>query len=187
MHGTRVMAKFSNIPTGVSLYVTVNRYGKSTSEAVVVSTDANGAGPTTPLPATVTPTIGGVPVAMRQLTVVNGAAMAVWEVTAANAARMDELTFGVIVSYSSPGSFGTMNMQGSYAPLSTSGAASETEPLPRFNHTPITAFALFKSCVLEPVVIVESLAVPQTAVDPTPFRPSRSFATPARRPPGRSM
>jgi hypothetical protein len=71
---TPVMAKFSNIPAGVGLYVSVTRTGTSTSNAVLVSTDANGAGPINPLPATVTP-------GMRQLTVTNGTATAVWEVT----------------------------------------------------------------------------------------------------------
>jgi hypothetical protein len=74
------------------------------------------------------------------------------------------------VSYSSLASFGTMNMTGSYAPLSTSGAASETEPVPRFNHTSIGATAIFKACVAEPVVIVETLAVRPAAVDPNPFK-----------------
>jgi hypothetical protein len=124
----------------------------------------------TSLPATVTPTIGGTPVGMRQLTLTNGAAQAVWEVTAANAAVIDELIFGVVVSYPSLGSFGTVNMTGSYAPLSTSGTASETEPVPRFHHPPIGATAIFKACVAEPVVMVETLSVPPTAVDPTPFK-----------------
>ncbi len=155
--GTRLKAVFTNIPSGVSIYVsTVNVVGLTTAATTAVGNptavqvitetvpDANGTlALTTP---TNTTSAGAVP--YSQVTIVNGTGIAVWEVTQNNYTTNQNLDFGVFISYSaSPQTntpaAGPMSVNLSYAPNPTNGAfaaSSATDPtkvgiVPRFADT----------------------------------------------------
>jgi len=160
--GTRLKATFNNIPAGVNVWASLNNYGlaariASDMTAVLISGEA---GPivsqiaafndfVTPSGFSATVANGGFASAgtssAAQLAVVNGAATAVWEVTAANALSADSYFMAVWFSFTanaaqnSPAP-GTATVTGSFAPtpaglgVSNSAAAqtSQTLPIPRF-------------------------------------------------------
>ena len=145
--GTKLIARFNNVPAGVVLYVTVNQNGTSSpncttncpigivaASAKLVSTDINGANGSLPNSAVAATTSAGGGVA--PVTLSNGSGAAVWEVDGANAQAIDTLRFGVFVSYAAnpaanlPG-LGSSTINGTFAPLSTVVTAS-SGPIPRF-------------------------------------------------------
>ena len=68
-----------------------------------------------------------------QLQITNGSAMVVYEVVDSNPAVQESAqipTFITVSNAASPGTYG--GYQVSFAPLSTDGAASMTDPVPRF-------------------------------------------------------
>jgi hypothetical protein len=158
-YGTRLKATFSNVPSGVTLYVTTRdvnndfNIGNATAAAVeVVSETAVDSGsPGTPvLPQSsqvlaygLIPAIGLSPVVTNPTT---GVGEAVWEVIAANANAIDTVNFGVYISYtaaaaSNSPAAGTMTVTLSFAPTPSGGAftsttgaaASGTLTIPRFS------------------------------------------------------
>jgi hypothetical protein len=153
--GTRLKAVFSNIPSGVTVYVsTTNVVGNTTTpgtstaspfaQMVISETvpDANGqlafASPTT--------TVGGVGYA--PVSIVNGSGVAVWEVLTANYTQNENFDFGVLMSFTAGAGTNTptpgpMSVAMSLAPNPTNGAftasagaaASSSLPIPRFADT----------------------------------------------------
>jgi hypothetical protein len=168
---TRVAARFTNVPAGTRIFVTVNSVtgnsdmGSATAQATLISTDANGAGGAITVPGSgvlpvgipgttalsCTGIVGSASAAEVPLT--NGAGMAVWEVTAANSANIDTLFFLAAVAYAAntpnnlPG-LGQSSVTGSFAPFyaanSNANAASSSLPIPRFidNATPRSSFRI---------------------------------------------
>jgi len=134
--GTRLKAVFSNIPSGVSIYVSTlniqntttaytNTAGQAGAALVTSETvpDANGVVSL----ASVTNTVSTGTVGYTQLTVVNGSAVAVWEVTSNNYVTIQNFDFAMFISYSaSPGTgtpvSGPISVNMSYAPNPTNGA-----------------------------------------------------------------
>ena len=144
--GTRVTARFTNVPEGVRLFVSTtsvqqlatsnSNVGSNTAQAILVQSDPNGAGGTVSVGAGITPV--GIPgtttlsctglasaaAAEVSLTGTGNArsGMAVWEVTQANSANIDTLFFYLGVAYSAntpnnlPG-LGTSSVTGSFAPF----------------------------------------------------------------------
>jgi hypothetical protein len=111
--GTRLKASFQGIPAGAQLWV-----GISNGEAVLT---ANEVGALSPVASG--QTIGGIPAA--QLTVTNGAAIAVWEATGTSPNVIDTLDFPVWVVFpalSTPS--GTLTVNGALAPNPDNGAFS---------------------------------------------------------------
>jgi len=165
-HGTRLMARFANIPAGIVLYASVYPVLSSSTPSVtgawtattqpssvtaiqqarMVSTDANGAGAFSATIATNSSTIGGT-ASTAPITLNNGAGTAVWEVMNSDPLTTQTFEFGVAVSYTSnttsnlPG-LGTATVAGSFAPLSTVTTASSSAPIPRFADT-ATARTMF--------------------------------------------
>ena len=164
---TRVAARFNNLPEGIRLFVSTSNVAVtgSNASAILVSTDANGAGGTlstglgsTPVgvASTTTLTCGTSTPAAAELTIsgtgTGRSAIAVWEITDASSLTLDTLFFAVGVAFTAntpnnlPG-LGTSTVSGSFAPFyaagtsqtSGPGAASSTLPIPRFIDTPITA------------------------------------------------
>jgi len=158
-HGTRLMARFNNVPTGVVLYATVypvvsnsdpsiTSVGASNSlvgtspasiGARLVITDSTGAGVFSPVTRTnnsaANSSAGTAPITLN-----NGAGMAVWEVMSADPLRSEVFEFGIGVAYaantgSNLPALGTATVAGSFAPLSTVTTASTSAPLPRFADT----------------------------------------------------
>jgi len=159
-HGTRLMARFANVPTGVALYASVypvqtcadcGTSGRPAITGVVgpttatsaaarlVITDSNGGGAFSRATITNSSTFNSgaatAPIALN-----NGAGMAVWEVLNADPLTSQTFEFGVGVSYVAntannlPG-LGSATVAGSFAPLSTVTTASASAPLPRFADT----------------------------------------------------
>jgi len=163
--GTRLKAVFSNIPTGVGIWVTQNNIqangvalpsgstpgiigGTSTlSYAQLVIGETQSDSPSFPLSSSGSASIGAGTIV--PLTVTNGSAMAVWEMVNDNPNSIDTVNFGVYISYTAntanntppAPSSATVNL--SYAPTPTQGAftaaaggaASSSLPIPRFVDT----------------------------------------------------
>ncbi|MEN6536290.1 MAG: hypothetical protein ABFD89_21715 [Bryobacteraceae bacterium] len=127
--GTRFMAVFTNVPTGITLTAEGNFNIPSTGLTVqsVSGADENGNGGT----------VSGADIAFGT----GGTITFVWEVTAAPAdsiGRNEIVDFNVTPSWSisSPPAGGTtMTVRGNYAPISTITTASHSAPLPRFQDT----------------------------------------------------
>jgi hypothetical protein len=117
--GTRLMARFTNIPAGTSLSADLYERNVFPSRARLIATDSNGAGPFTPSDS-------------GQLTSVNGTAIAVWEVLLSDPRALETLDFGITISYSAGTSRGTAGASGSFAPLSSVFTASSSAAVPRF-------------------------------------------------------
>ena len=146
-YGTRVKAVISNIPAGVNVYVPLYNApppavpgGTATSPfaaLVTGETATDGTGQFPAVPGTFT--YGGLPAV--QLSVVNGSAMAVWEIVNATSYTLSTFDFPLLVSYAggvTPS--GSLTIAGSLAPNPDQGAfdaslahsASSDLPVPRF-------------------------------------------------------
>jgi hypothetical protein len=150
--GTRLKAVFTNVPVGVTLYVSTTQLGSSSANAaaILVEVAQSSEAAIDKVTALSSPSPYPVP-----LTGQNGAA--IWEVTGANQASIDTLQFGVYISYSPVAATATYpyglpqpsGMPGtlvnsvalSFAPESTGGTfntgnaetLSMTTPIPRFS------------------------------------------------------
>ncbi|MBE0659370.1 MAG: hypothetical protein IH602_16880 [Bryobacteraceae bacterium] len=139
--GTRLIARFSNIPTNVTLRVSnANTAATGGDSAWIVSGhDTNGYGGTIPMVAGTTTIItGGNSI---------GSGMAVWEITGADVGQIGQVWFTVSVTYTAnplPGLTDPNNpatVTGNYGPVSTVGvqATSATAGVPRFRDDPASA------------------------------------------------
>lgn len=173
--GTRLMARFTGVPSGVSLFVTITPVTEGTSSpsfaARLTAADGNGAGQFSPLPAAAGP--------YAQLTVVNGTAVAVWEVLESNPNDLEYVSFGVILSIpeNSP-TYGKMRLQGGVAPLTT-GSPGAAFAAPLFSALPpgrevaevrtcATLLSVASSCPLTPASVGQSYNIPVGATGGTP-------------------
>lgn len=145
--GTRLMARFTNVPAGVVLYASVygvtsnadpsiTGVGTSTSSFLrLVTTDANGGGSFSAATATNSTNPGHAPIALN-----NGAGFAVWEVMNSRPFEVETMEVAIAVAYVAntsnnlPG-LGTASVAGSFAPLSTVTTASTMNNQPRFADT----------------------------------------------------
>ena len=154
--GTRLMSRFTNLPAGIRLFVTTQPLNSASAltpsfAANLISTDANGAGASTPVLSSGTGNcpITGATAPIAEIPIVNGSALAVWEVTASSLSAPEKVSFGVVVAYnaappSSP-SIGSASASGTLGPISTTSAASDTAPRPRYDGTAITQPAVWKN------------------------------------------
>jgi len=156
--GTRLMARFTNVPAGVRLFVSVNNVGATGGNlAALVGTDSNGAD----LVDFGTSFLAGTSDAdfcsdrrgwtVREVTLdAARSGWAVWQVTAADPFQIGSLDFGVLVKYTAQtGSglpaLGTAVVNGTFAPLTTVFTASATAPVPRFvGDNPLNAFTIIR-------------------------------------------
>lgn len=123
--GTRLSARFSNVPANVTLTVPISGTSAGGDVAGLVASGTNGS--------TTSATTGVV-------TLTGGAGAAVWEVSASNPGAISTLTFTVSVAYTAnplPG-LGTATVAGNYAPIAATLVAS-TEAAPRFVENPQSA------------------------------------------------
>jgi hypothetical protein len=202
-YGTRLKAVFNNVPAGVRLFVsTTNVFNTNSSNptaplGTVTTTsfaqlvlsetagDANGFPPLT----TSTATVNGssINTAIAEIPVVNGTAMAVWEVVNTNPSALENFYFGVWTTFtanpgsnSPPAGSATVNM--SFAPTppiaftaSAGSAASSSLSVPRFVDTSsgqsVLSIALCNTVLLYPFVTNQGgfdtgLAIANTSTDP---------------------
>jgi hypothetical protein len=157
--GTRLMLQFSSVVAGTSVWVpTVVRLtsqlsGAVTGTAVLTSTDANGAGGFSAVSSVSggqvigcssnvtqsiscpSPTLNS---GLANVTTFNGAGIAVYEVLYSDAFNPEQLAIPVVIAYvANPGNNlpapGVQSqVTASFAPLSSVGTASTSDPIPRF-------------------------------------------------------
>jgi len=213
--GTRLVATFNNIPSGVSVYVsTTNVIGTTTgspatliqgngttSYAVLVAAEnaventASGGSNTPTVSQTGTSSNGGQGISTLtnkipyyQIPVVNGSAMATWEVVNTFPNLNETLSFEVWLSYTASPSTnspapGTMTVNLAYAPNPTSGlftataggTASSSLNIPRFADTStainVGTVTVCQTAILFPFVTNTNgfdtgLAIANTSTDP---------------------
>jgi len=193
-YGTRLKATFTNIPTGVRVFVSTTNnpatvpapvggsagnlapgaatYSSSLASLVTGETVVDGATP--PLVST---NIAG----LSEISITAGTGTAVWEVLNTNPNVVERLEFAVALSWTSntaqnqptPGT-STVNL--SFAPTATSGAASAILGIPRFAADsaaprPFFTFVVCRTILLYPYVTSApgfdtGLAVANTSQDP---------------------
>jgi len=192
--GTRLKAVFSNIPSGVSVFVSTTNVSTTTTlttagtlptASLLISEtvpDANG----TLALATSSSTQGQV--AYSPVTIVSGSGTAVWEVTGNNYTTNQNIDVGVYLNYTGNAGAGTplpgaLSVNMSYAPNPTQGAFSATNAtdptkvniIPRFADTSSAkVFAQINTCttvLMFPYVTTSSgfttgLAISNTSQDP---------------------
>ncbi len=188
-NGTKLVARFTNIPDTVKIYAAINNSvsGTALGSASLVATlqagsDPNGVGGLAATSLGNWAACGGATPAMAQIPVVNGAATAVWEVTASNANASEVAIFPISVAYiartasNQPG-IGTATVLGSFGPFyasPTGTTQSATLPIARFVDTGISASAFtVRICVtnlLFPFVSNQAgfdtgIAISNTSVD----------------------
>jgi hypothetical protein len=140
--GTRLIARFSNIPSNVTLSVSNNSTAATGGDVAYIVTghDTNGYGGTVQTGSTATTTVvtGGSSI---------GSGMAVWEITTADVGQIGQVWFTASVTYGAnplPGLTDPNNpatVTGNYGPVSTVGvqATSATAGVPRFKNDPASA------------------------------------------------
>jgi uncharacterized protein (TIGR03437 family) len=140
--GTRLLARFQNVPKDVLIWVTTRdvragttQFSETQPRAILTSADVNGLGDLTP----VKPSING----LAQIPVVNGTATAVWEVISANPVRLQDISFGVAISAqtASPAQ-GTVLVSAGMAPLAVKDGKNDSLPLFAGTAAPVPAFAV---------------------------------------------
>jgi hypothetical protein len=160
--GTRLMARFTDLPTGVRLFVTAGpSYGSSSSvQATLVQVSPSGViptlGPSVPIPLSgdttlFCPAVSGAGLSGVEIPVINGVATAVWEILDANQSVNETVNFGVAVAYAQelqtrPAAARTSVLM-SFAPAYPAGTASTASTIlaiPRFveNTTATDSFRL---------------------------------------------
>lgn len=150
--GTRLMARFTNVPAGIVLYASVYGVTSSSTPALtaaataatsalrLVSTDASGGGSFSAVSATNSSSESSLAIPSAPISLSNGAGTAVWEVVVANPFQVQDFEVAVSVAYVAntssnlPG-LGTASVAGSFAPLSTVTTASTSNLQPRFADT----------------------------------------------------
>lgn len=141
--GTRIIARFTNIPVGVTLYAGL-KVGSGVLSASLAVADATGGGPFNPAPGG--SFFGG---AYAPLSIVAGTAFAVWEVLDSNPLQIEQLNIPFVVAYPLGAAAGTATLSVSLAPVTTVTTMSGTAPVPRFvdTGTARTAFTI-STCAL---------------------------------------
>jgi len=158
--GTRLTARFTNVPAGVVLYASVYGVGSSSdtgpngtalitsastaanSLVRLVTTDANGGGAFSAVAATNSSSANSLVIPTAPITLSNGAGMATWEVMTSNPFTVQTVEVGVSVAFVAntsnnlPG-LGTASVSGSFAPQSTVTTASTSNNQPRFADTSV--------------------------------------------------
>ena len=131
---TRLMARFTQVPSGVRLYVTTSQIPQSQwpeAAARLVATDINGVGTYTETAATTTVNVNGTPIGIAPVILNGGSGTTAWEITGATSLSADQYVFGLVVAYVAPVA-GRTSPGAMYVPLATTMSANATAPVPRF-------------------------------------------------------
>jgi hypothetical protein len=201
--GTRLKATFTGVPSGVRIFVSTSNINNSASvvadptpgsslyngganaisyaQAINGETSSDGSGGIGSAPPLLTSTdtsSGGIP--LVEVVLSGGAGSAVWEVINTNPNSNETFTFGYWIGVASNTSTntplpGTYNVNLSYAPTTTSGAASSSLGIPRFADTSTASkFLTINVCrtiLLFPYLVNEigldtGIAIANTTQDP---------------------
>jgi len=192
--GTRLKAVFTNIPSGVSVFVSTTNVQNTTSSAVTGVTNPTASllisetVPDTNNPATASASSTQGNVGYSPVTIVNGTGIATWEVLSNNYTTNQNFDFGVFLNYTGNAGGGTpapgpLSVSQSFAPTPTNGAFSASSAavptsvnlIPRFADTSTArTFAQINICqtvLLFPFVTTATgfetgLAISNTTQDP---------------------
>ena len=171
--GTRLIARFSNVPANVTISVPTTSITNSDGDTAVIQyASTNGS----------TVDSAGV------VALTGGAGAAVWEITTSNPGAISAITVPVSVKYVAnplPG-LGTATVTGNYAPTTTVFTASYSEPVPRFVDNPQSATTFtINSCktnLLFPFLTNQAgfdsgVVISNTSLDPFSTVPQRGPCT----------
>lgn len=162
--GTQLLLRFTNVPAGVSIYVstTPSQYGTSADAWATLVSPTTGTTFSSPIcsltttstsAGTVTDANGGT-LTMRPLAISGNTASATWEVAelagirvGQNPTAVDSLSFAVQIRFTANTSAGLPGLtagtaaavNGAFAPISTVDFANTSAPVPRFLDRPIGA------------------------------------------------
>jgi hypothetical protein len=153
-YGTRLKATFSNVPSGVSLYVstrdvtndfnsgfnTANGYSSAQANLVLSETAADSGTTVTSIPAaSQTSTYGffntntalAIPISPVAINTATGTGLAVWEVINTNPNQLDTIDFALYITYSANAAAnspapGSFSVTLSFAPTPSGGAFTST-------------------------------------------------------------
>ena len=202
--GTRLKATFTGVPAGVRIFVSTTNINNSASAVIdpvpgsslyngganaisyavaingETSSDGTGGVGSAPPLLTSTDTANGSNVPLVEVVLSGGAGSAVWEVVNTNPNSNETFTFGYWVGVASNTSTntplpGTYSVNLSYAPTTTSGAASSSLGIPRFADTSTASkFLTINVCrtiLLYPYLVNEigldtGIAIANTTQDP---------------------
>jgi uncharacterized repeat protein (TIGR01451 family) len=130
---TRLMVKLTGVPNGVNVYAQV--FPNGNTNAQLVATDSNGAGPASFIPGVAM--FGGT---YSQVPISAGSGVAVWEVTSTDPLSIETLQFRIMLTGMTQPNLGPIALVASPAPLSATNTASTSSPLPRFGTDSTTNF-----------------------------------------------
>ncbi len=122
--GTRIRATFTQIPSGVTLYVGTTNENTATEWARLIAVGSDGSGAFEPVPAETGQ--------MAPLAVTNGTAVAVWEVLRTDTATTASLDFPIYASYPAGVRAPALSVDLVLAPAASTSSPPATAPLPRF-------------------------------------------------------
>jgi len=193
--GTRLRAVFNNVPSNVRIFVSTSSvFSSPNSQAVLVTTDPNGATATNPSivgttpvapPGSITINCAGTGSPAVEVPITAGTGTAVWEVVSADQSNLDTLVFQAAYAYvanasaGQPG-LGQSTVTGTFAPVYTASNAGTatfgTPSIPRFVAGTASAqnFFLLSACstnLLFPFVTNQAgfdtgIAIANTSQDP---------------------
>lgn len=190
-HGTRLIARFNNVPAGVVLYAGLYA-NTASSDAVpttpssaqtlvrLVTTDLNGAGVFSPTAATASTSSTPSGMAIAPITISGGTGVAVWEILRSDPLAVETVITNIYIAYAAntasnlPG-LGTATVNMGFAPQSTVGTASASASIPRFADTSTSRNAfIINACstnLLFPYVTNQAgfdtgLVIANTSLDP---------------------
>jgi hypothetical protein len=154
-HGTRLLARFSNLPNGARLWVAaslnafqIGTTGTSTGTARATVSDSNGGGTFGAIEPGTTSTVSQYSGRMSQqglveVVPVGGNGFMTWEILNANTTVFERVEIPAVVTYAANTSnnlptLGTAKSDGQLAPLSTRSTAGtgSSAPIPRFVEDP---------------------------------------------------
>lgn len=179
--GTQLLATFQNVPAGVRLFVTTRPLPQGSSSTIdgfyidpnaSYSTFAN-----ISATASATCAAGGSAATIIEIPVTNGAAQALWEISASDPQTIEKASFGVVVAYDTAPGAGTATVNGVLAPLGT-GARSAT---PEFIAVNATTDAFTIATNPRPVILTSSPLTPGTVGQPYTFNFQGTSGTPPYR------
>jgi len=164
-YGTRLKATFTNVPSGVSLYVSTHdvvndfnggfapTYSVYQAALVVSESASNGGQGASPALSAQTATWGvnqtsavAVPYAPVAINASTGTGLAVWEVINTNPNQIDTIDFGLYINYTANAAAnspapGTISVTLSYAPTPSGGAFTSTTGAASSSTLPIPRFS----------------------------------------------
>ena len=176
--GTRVALFFASIPSGVVMYVpttikTTSLYsGHATGQAVLVSTDINGAGPFSPV-ASNGGSIGNFDSntsGLAQVPISGGSGMAVYEILYSDAFNPEQISVPIALGYlaNQPATDVIATVTAAYAPFSIVDTADAISSVPRFASGGAQQLFVFKSCS-QPVPTITASVTPNAVTGGSPL------------------